>query len=268
MGGALLCAGVAYGVYSYRALQKENLQIDGQLEQSQNALTLAQSANTELTDEINQFQGQISGIASTVTTLKTLSQTDPELLEKYSKVYFLNENYVPASLTNIDPQYLYDKSTPLQFLTQAEPFLENLLNAAVQAGLHLEIISAYRSFGTQGNLKSSYDVTYGAGTANSFSAEQGYSEHQLGTAVDFTTPSVGATFSGFSKTAEYAWLTNNAYLYGFILSYPPNNSYYVFEPWHWRFVGDSLAAYLHENNEYFYDLDQRTIDTYLVKLFD
>src|SRR6185312_9438513 len=128
-----------------------------------------------------QFQGQISGIASTVTTLKTLSQTDPELLEKYSKVYFLNENYVPASLTNIDPQYLYDKSTPLQFLTQAEPFLENLLNAAVQAGLHLEIISAYRSFGTQGNLKSSYDVTYGAGTANSFSAEQGYSEHQLGT---------------------------------------------------------------------------------------
>lgn len=264
----MLCAGIAYSAYSYRKLEKLNADISTQLETSQNSLSQAQNANAELTSEINQFQGQISGIASTVTTLKTLSETDPELLEKYSKVYFLNENYVPASLTNIDSQYLYDKAMPLQFLTQAEPFLQNLLNAAAQAGLHLEIISAYRSFSTQGNLKSSYDVTYGAGTANSFSAEQGYSEHQLGTAVDFTTPTVGATFSGFSKTPEYAWLTNNAYLYGFILSYPPNNDYYVFEPWHWRFVGDSLAAYLHQNNEYFYDLDQRTIDTYLVKLFD
>jgi D-alanyl-D-alanine carboxypeptidase len=268
LGGALLCGAIVYGAYSYNLLQKENLQVYGALQKSDESLTTTQNTNTELNNEITSFQGQLNGITSTVGTLQKLSQTDPELLEKYSKVYFLNENYAPTSLTNVDSNYLYDKTKPLQFLTQAEPYLENLLNSAEEASLHLEVISAYRSFGTQGNLKSAYDVTYGEGTANQFSAEQGYSEHQLGTAVDFTTPTVADTFSGFSKTAEYTWLTNNAYLYGFILSYPPNNAYYVFEPWHWRFVGDSLAAYLHGTNQYFYDLDQRQIDTYLVKLFD
>jgi len=263
-----LCGAVLYGVYSYQKLQNGNIEAYDALQKSAQDLAVARDANTELNSEIASFQGQLNGITSTVGTLQKLSQTDPELLKKYSKVYFLNENYIPAKLTEINPNYLFDKAKHLQFLTSAEPFLENLLTAEHNAGLNLEVISAYRSFGMQGGLKSSYDVTYGAGTANQFSAEQGYSEHQLGTAVDFTTPKVGATFSGFSKTPEYAWLTNNAYLYGFALSYPPNNSYYVFEPWHWRFVGDSLAAYLHQSNQYFYDLDQRLIDTYLVRLFD
>lgn len=268
LGGALLCVAIVYGGYSYQKLQKENFQIYGDLQKSASELTMARSSNVALNNELEAFQGQLNGITSTVGTLQKLSRTDPELLKKYSKVYFLNENYVPSGLINIGMDYLYDKNKPLQFLDSAEPHLENLLTASTKAGIHLVVISAYRSFGTQGNLKSSYKVTYGAGTANQFSAEQGYSEHQLGTAVDFTTSAVGVTFSEFSKTPEYTWLSNNAYLYGFVLSYPPNNDYYIFEPWHWRFVGDSLAVYLHQTNEYFYDLDQRLIDTYLVHLFD
>ncbi len=259
---------LGFGFYSFQKVQSEKIEAYGALQKSAESLTLLQGINTSLNNEVSSFQGQLNGITSTVGALQRLSQTDPELLKKYSKVYFLNENYVPASLTKINPIYIYDKAKSLQFLTKAEPFLENLLSAANNAGLNLEVISAYRSFGAQGGLKSSYKVTYGAGTANQFSAEQGYSEHQLGTAVDFTTPKIGTAFSGFSKTAEYTWLTNNAYLYGFSLSYPTNNNYYVFEPWHWRFVGDSLAAYMHQSNQYFYDLDQRYIDTYLVKLFD
>jgi D-alanyl-D-alanine carboxypeptidase len=111
-------------------------------------------------------------------------------------------------------------------------------------------------------------VTYGAGTANQFSADQGYSEHQLGTTVDFTTSSVGATFSGFEDTESYRWLRDEAHRYGFVLSYPPNNSYYQFEPWHWRFVGVDLAQDLHQDDTYFYDLDQREINEYLITLFD
>ena len=108
---------------------------------------------------------------------------------------------------------------------------------------------------------------YGSG-ANKFSADQGYSEHQLGTTVDFTTPDIGAGFSKFETTAAYTWLTDNAYKYGFALSYPKNNAYYQFEPWHWRFVGVELATKLHNDNMYFYDLNQRIIDTYLVYIFD
>ena len=42
---------------------------------------------------------QVSEAQTRIGTLEKLSQTDPELLKKYSKNYFLNENYVPASLT-------------------------------------------------------------------------------------------------------------------------------------------------------------------------
>jgi D-alanyl-D-alanine carboxypeptidase len=79
---------------------------------------------------------------------------------------------------------------------------------------------------------------------------------------------VGASFSGFSKTPEYEWLMQNAYKYGFIISYPKDNAYYQFEPWHWRFVGKSLAKRLNEEKQNFYDLEQRTIDSYLINIFD
>src|SRR3970282_1720772 len=128
-------------------------------------------------------------------------------------------------------------------------------------------LSGYRSFGTQASLKSQYSVTYGS-NSNSFSADQGYSEHQLGTTVDFTTKKTGETLTGFDKTPAYEWLLKNAYLFGFIFSYPKANFYYIFEPWHWRFVGVYLATYLHEQNKNFYDMPKRDIDQYLIKIFD
>ena len=152
--------------------------------------------------------------------------------------------------------------------TQVLPFLKKLLEAARADGIELLVASAFRSFDAQAVLKSEYKVIYGAGTANQFSADQGYSEHQLGTALDFTTPDVGGMFSTFEKDPAYAWLQNNAHKYGFILSYPQDNAYYKFEPWHWRFVGADLAKRLYIDREYFYDLGQREIDEYLIKLFD
>jgi len=188
-------------------------------------------------------------------------------LQKYSKVYFLNENYAPSNLAEIDLKYLYDKDKPLQIHANVQPYLYNLLENASSSSVSIEIISAYRSFSDQSSLKLSYKMIYGSG-ANKFSADQGYSEHQLGTAVDFTTPDTGASFLKFETTTAYKWLTENAYKYGFILSYPKQNTYYRFEPWHWRFIGVSLATKLHDSNKYFYDLDQREIDSYLISIFD
>jgi LAS superfamily LD-carboxypeptidase LdcB len=225
------------------------------------ALHNAQSTVTELNT-------QIETISSTVGTLKKLTETDSELLKKYSKVYFLSENYIPKGLVDIDPQYRFDKAKSLQFLSKALPYLNDLINAGDADGVHLLVASSYRSYATQSGLKSAYKVTYGSGSANSFSADQGYSEHQLGTALDFTTEKIGGGLAGFDKTPEYAWLLANAYKYGFILSYPANNAYYVFEPWHWRFVGVALALRLHEEHENFYNLEQRQLDPYLVNIFN
>lgn len=214
---------------------------------------------------VEQFVGSIS---NTVGNLQKLSQIDPQLLKKYSKVYFLSDNYVPAHLNVIPSDYTYSANRTEQFLSEGWPALQNLLDQAKRDGVALYVKSSYRSFAEQKSLKSSYSVTYGAGTANAFSADQGYSEHQLGTTIDFTTKGLGGGLYGFDKTDAYEWLNNNAYRYGFILSYPKGNSYYIYEPWHWRFVGIKLATYLHNSNYRFYDMDQREIDKYLMYTFD
>jgi D-alanyl-D-alanine carboxypeptidase len=210
----------------------------------------------------------LSDIASTVGTLEKLSKTDRELLQKYSKVYFLNENYVPTRLSPIDDKYSQDKTKSLQFHGLVLPYLNRMLNAAEDDGVTIQVASAYRSFGTQAALKYTYLVSYGTG-ANKFSSDQGFSEHQLGTTVDLSAPNTSTLLStSFESTDAFKWLNENAYKYGFILSYPKNNAYYQYEPWHWRFVGVNLAKYLHSKNKNFYDLDQRQIDGYLAKIFD
>ncbi|MEK7576527.1 MAG: D-alanyl-D-alanine carboxypeptidase family protein [Patescibacteria group bacterium] len=211
---------------------------------------------------------QLESISGSVGTLEKLTYTDKELLQKYSKIYFLNENYIPSKLNKIPSQYVYQTKEDLQLHTSILPHLIALLEGNTNTDFDLRVISAYRSFGTQADLKSSYSVTYGAGSANQFSADQGYSEHQLGTTVDFTTVRTGADFSSFKETYDYKWLLENAYKYGFTLSYLESNTYYQFEPWHWRFVGIKLATHLHDERKHFYDLDQREIDTYLVSIFD
>jgi D-alanyl-D-alanine carboxypeptidase len=223
-------------------------------------LNLEKGKNQVFSEKINSAFNQIGELAK-------ISSLDKELLKKYSKIYFLNENYAPKKISLIDSKYVYNQTRQEYIHSDVWPFLEALMSDALQAGLKLKIISAYRSFVEQANLKSQYSVTYGSG-ANKFSADQGYSEHQLGTTVDFTTDELGANFSNFSKTKEYEWLLNNAYKYGFTLSYPPNNKYYIFEPWHWRFVGIKFATNLYQNKKYFYELDQNEIDQYLIHIFD
>ncbi len=231
--------------------------------------------NDELNDELDEerernddFEDQIKDISKTVTNLDKLSKTDKELLQKYSKVYFLNEHYVPDRLVQIDSDYIFPVGDKEQIHAKVLPFLERLLSRAKRDGHDLKIISAYRSFSEQTAVKNGYKFIYGAGTANQFSADQGYSEHQLGTTVDLTTALLGNAFEGIDKTEAYKWLLDNAYRYGFVLSYPENNAYYQFEPWHWRFVGEELAAKLHKDDAHFYDVEQREIDKYLIVIFD
>ncbi|MES3005618.1 MAG: M15 family metallopeptidase [Patescibacteria group bacterium] len=281
----LVAAIVGYGeyrLYQTNTLLTENQHqfasstaaLDSRVLELYSLLSQLSSQSTSLSDTVQNelaknetFAAQLGKVNDAVGTLDQLSKTDPKLLEKYSKVYFLNENYVPAQLATIPQENVYNKNSMYQIHFQVWPFLDRMLKAAAAEGKIPQIISAYRSFGTQSSLKAAYKVTYGAGTANKFSADQGYSEHQLGTTLDFTTLTTGDNFTAFDTTAEYTWLLNNAHKYGFILSYPKDNKYYSYEPWHWRFVGIDLATRLHAENKNFYDLDQRDINNYLLLIF-
>ena len=271
--------------YSSDQNQKTNEKINSQSEEITNlnqkvndlesALLNTQDQNISFAEALKEAQensgsisDKINRISESVGTLEKITQTDPELLQKYSKVFFLNENYTPTNLRKIPEEYVYDKNRTYQIHQEIWPYLQDMIDSAKNDGHELRIISSYRSFGDQAILKNGYVVTYGAGTANQFSADQGYSEHQLGTTIDFTNTTLGSRFSEFGDSKSYKWLVDNAHRFGFILSYPEGNSYYQYEPWHWRFVGVKLAKDLKKDGRDFYDLSQREIDDYLVNFFD
>ncbi len=248
-------------------LQTNNVDLTDMLEGERNT-NQDLSKNLQVEQEKNtMFQSQIQNISGVVGTLQKLSQTDEELLKKYSKVYFLSENYIPSKLSRIDGQYLLNSSAELYFHGDVLPFLSVMISEAKSSNVDLKIVSAYRSFDDQISVKTGYKTLYGSG-ANQFSADQGYSEHQLGTTIDFTNSTLKKLVTDFENKPEYKWLTENAYRYGFVLSYPKGNSYYQYEPWHWRFVGISLAKKLRDEKKNFYDLTQREIDAYLISVFD
>ncbi len=280
----LALAGLSYRYYK---LYEENKALQGKVmglqttlatteknlaEMTENSQSLLDTLAAEqqkagfLQEQASTYSLAVQRLSGTVMNLEKLTKTDPQLLAKYSKVYFLNENYTPVSLSLISTALVF-QGKEAYFHTQALRHLNELVLASQTAGAELKIISGYRSFETQKDLKSKYKVTYGSG-ANTFSAEQGYSEHQLGTAVDFTSVSLGAVFEKFDSTTPYFWLTENAYTYGFVLSYPKDNAYYIYEPWHWRYVGVELATKLKNEKKNFYDMDQRELSEYLVKIFD
>lgn len=271
----LIFAGFAYAEYKYSLLKNKNSELELSLENAQKELAQSKDENTNLNTSLSSeknrndaFQEQIGEISSTVGVLEKIKNTDKELLQKYSKVYFLNENYLPSKLTKIDTKYLFNKTKETYIHERVWPHLQDMLEAGTRADINIKIISAYRSFGDQSSLKSTYKTLYGSG-ANTFSADQGYSEHQLGTTVDLDRESsTGALVTSFETTKTFEWLTLNAYKYGFVLSYPKGNKYYQYEPWHWRFVGLELAKKLHEDGKYFYEMDQREIFTYLANFFD
>src|SRR5437868_5457520 len=97
-----------YGYKKYDLLRRDNLATTSELDQTQKNLQSLTEANNYILATLNQeknkntaFEDQINEITKTVGDLDKLSKTDKELLQKYSKVYFLNENYIPEALSDI-----------------------------------------------------------------------------------------------------------------------------------------------------------------------
>jgi len=96
------------------------------------------------------IQEQVGKVASTIGSLDKLSKTDPELLQKYSKVFFLNEHYTPPNLATVSSDFSLNKETKYQVHANIASNLDNMLKTAKSQGMNLLVASAYRSYGTQG----------------------------------------------------------------------------------------------------------------------
>ena len=125
--------------------------------------------------------------------------------------------------------------------------------------LNIYISSGFRSYSRQKSIYERYVSYDGVAGADTYSARAGHSEHQSGLAFD-----VNQINSTFNDTKEAKWLHQNCYKYGFILRYPKgktNETGYVYESWHYRYVGVELATKLYNDGNWITMEDYFGIDS-------
>lgn len=183
---------------------------------------------------------------------KTLySTTDPTsiwfIANKHSP---LPISYEPSDLTVLQvPLRLNASEMQMKIRKVAATDLTQLFTDAKSSGLQLQFGSGYRSAAYQKVLYDGYVSSMGKAEADRSSARPGHSEHQTGLTLDFTRIDAKCHLETcFADTNEGKWLAENAYKYGFILRYTSDKEQvtgYMFEPWHYRYVGRELAAEMH-----------------------
>jgi zinc D-Ala-D-Ala carboxypeptidase len=130
--------------------------------------------------------------------------------------------------------------------------LRQLAAAARAAGAPIAVQSAYRSYDAQVATFNYWVSKVGYAAALTRSARPGHSEHQLGTAVDFRSAGGGPAWDlhDWAATPAGAWMRDNAWRYGFVMSYPRNATAvtcYDYEPWHYRYLGRSAASAIRQS---------------------
>ena len=172
-----------------------------------------------------------------------------DLLVQVDKEYSLPPLYVPPDMVFISDYGVPALDWGAMLRVESAEHLSELVNAADSEGSELIVASSYRSFYDQSLAHAFYTSLYGS-EADRVSAVPGHSEHQLGTAVDFTNAEAGYQINqGFGDTEAARWLRENASEYGFVLSYPigeEEKTGYIWEPWHYRYVGVDNARRVKE----------------------
>lgn len=140
-----------------------------------------------------------------------------------NKTYSLPKSYAPGGLTS-----------------DANQAFTKLKSAAANENLNIWNQSGYRSYEDQERIYNNYVQRDGKDEADTYSARPGHSEHQTGLAIDLNTIDMD-----FEKTAEFTWVSENCYKYGFIIRYPKGKESvtgYQYEPWHLRYLGVETAT--------------------------
>lgn len=157
--------------------------------------------------------------------------------------------YAPRDIVPLPDEVCHEWKYYLR--QEAADHLMQLWEAAREDGIDIKVISAYRSYEVQTKLFEEYAFHHGEEAANRFSARPGQSEHQLGTAVDFGGTSEDK-YQSFADTPQGQWLAEHAYKFGFVMSYPPGSEEitgYIYEPWHFRYIGVEAAREWKESGE-------------------
>ncbi len=191
--------------------------------------------------------------------LDYINSKDKYIYTLLNKQNPIDKEYEPAELVVI-PEAYRRKDKEIYLHSTALKAIEAMINDMSAIGItDVYVQSAYRSHSYQEMLFNMYvesEMEKGLSeeqaiiNANKYSAKPEYSEHRTGLCVDFTTKSIGGVVDDVFETTEaFRWLKENSWKYGFVLRYPEekeNITGYIYESWHYRFVGLEVASIMHQ----------------------
>jgi D-alanyl-D-alanine carboxypeptidase len=169
--------------------------------------------------------------------LPLVVQDPTNYLMVVNKKHPLPSTFIPSDLVDVTVPHIEQA----QLRREPATALVQLFKAAEASGVHLTVVSGYRSYVYQKQLYDDYVANKGAAVAADLSALPGYSEHQSGLAADID------PLAPTSVAEAQGWLAKNAWQYGFIIRYLSGKSAitgYQYEPWHIRYVGIPMAKTL------------------------
>jgi len=180
-------------------------------------------------------------IADTMTAQREYADWDRTILDT---TFRLPTTYAPGDLRSTANAGL-NGGNQVRALVIGD--LRAMTSAAKAAGARLAVQSAYRSYPTQRSTFAYWSSVSGNVAALRSSARAGHSEHQLGTTVDFRSYGGSAPwyYADWGSSKAGAWLRQNAWRFGFVMSYAKGRATvtcYAYEPWHYRYVGRTMAA--------------------------
>jgi D-alanyl-D-alanine carboxypeptidase len=179
------------------------------------------------------------------------STTCDDLGVLVDRSYALPPDYVPEDLVALRDYGISTLGSEL-LRREAAEHLGRLVQDAAADGEKLAVASAYRSHEQQRRSYRSLRRVLGA-DAGRLSAAPGHSQHQLGTAVDFTNAAAGYKLGlPFARTSASRWLEHHAWEYGFVLAYPrgeEERTGYRWEPWHYRYMGIRDAKRIEDSGQ-------------------
>ena len=169
--------------------------------------------------------------------------TNKILVNKY---YYLEKDYEPNNLETISKQYALEG---MELVHEAKENFEAMAKAAQKEDLSIIAMSTYRSYDYQVKIYNQYIKKDGQEKVDTYSGRPGHSEHQTGLAVDVYNGKVN--YTKFEDTNEFEWMKKHAEEYGFILRFPKDKEKetgYMYESWHYRYVGEDIAKYINKHN--------------------
>lgn len=189
---------------------------------------------------------------ASVVPVSSISQLLPELTKTEWNVRLVSD--VEPLPERDEPPHLASIRGGLQMDSRAASALERMLSAAEEAGYAVTVLRAYVPYATQSydfldkvseiTLHQNVTSAQAESLARQSVEYPGASEHQTGLAVD-----IDGGDDEDNANALLQWLAANCAEYGFIQRYPPEKEELTGrnEPWHFRYVGSTVAEFMGEN---------------------